>query len=149
LINLGQRDEPPRVAQTVKSAYEFLSVAHDSAETQRYRPFVDALFSAVELMARALMLSFPGPDALEWNHKKIAVRLNLRRKAQAIGGDFAPLLNDLAKLRRLARYSYDDFQIYADKVTRLRTRANEMRDLISQQIARRARDLTQGRDDER
>jgi hypothetical protein len=58
-----------------------------------------------------------------------------------IGGAFAPLLNDLAELRRSARYSCDDFRIEPDEVQRLRNRANEMLELVGQQIARRARQL--------
>jgi hypothetical protein len=130
-----------RVAQTLKAAEDFLFTAHAAAKQRRYRPFIDALFSAVELMAKALLLSAPGRDALEWNHKKIAVRLNLRRKGNVIGGAFAPLLNDLAELRRSARYSCDDFRIEPDEVQRLRNRANEMLELVGQQIARRARQL--------
>jgi hypothetical protein len=44
---------------------------------------------------------------------------------------------------RSLRYSYDDFSIEPNEVTKLRTQANEMLDLISEQIARRARDLVQ------
>jgi hypothetical protein len=132
-----------RLAQTARAAEEFLLTAHTSADQNRYRPFVDNLFSSVELMAKTLLLSFPGRDSLDWNHKKIAVQLNRRRKANVIGGDFAPLLNDLAKLRRLARYSYDDFQIDADEVNRLRNRANELLDLVRRQIGHRARQLLQ------
>jgi uncharacterized protein (UPF0332 family) len=132
-----------RVAQTVRAAEEFLLTAHTSADQNRYRPFVDNLFSSVELMAKALLLSFSGLDPLKWNHKKIKVQLSGRRKANVIGGDFAPLLNDLAKLRGLARYNFDNFQIEADEVNRLRNRANELLDLVHHQIGHRARQLLQ------
>jgi hypothetical protein len=132
-----------RVAQTVRAAEEFLLTAHASADQNRHRPFVDNLFSSVELMAKTLLLSFPGPDSLKWNHKKIAIQLSGRRKTNMVGGDFAPLLNDLAKLRRLARYSFDNFEIEADEVNRLRNRANELLELVHHQIGHRARQLLQ------
>jgi hypothetical protein len=87
-----------RVANTLKAAREFLIAAHESAEKGRYRPFVDALFSAVELMAKALMLCSPAVAAPSWSHNKIKWQLNLRRKEKVVGGDFAELLNELAKL---------------------------------------------------
>jgi hypothetical protein len=130
-----------RVAHTVKAARDFLIVAHECAEKGRYRPFVDALFSAVELMSKALMLCFPGPESLHWSHNKINRQLNLRRKDSIVGGDFAGLLNELARLRGAARYSCDDFSLEADVISKMRSRADEMLDLINQQIARRAREL--------
>ena len=133
-----------RVANTVKAAREFLIVAHECAEKGRHRPFVDALFSAVELMAKSLMLCSPGPDSLHWSHNKINRQLNLRRKDNIVGGDFSGLLNELARLRGLARYSYDDFSLEAGAVSKMRSRADEMLNLINQQIARRARDLARG-----
>jgi uncharacterized protein (UPF0332 family) len=132
-----------RVANTVKAAQEFLIAAHESAEKGRYRPFVDALFSAVELMAKALMLCFPGPESLHWSHNKINRQLNLRRKENVVGGNYSQLLNDLTRLRHSARYDDYHFSLKADEVSKMRTRADEMLDLISQQIARRARVLAQ------
>ena len=49
----------------------------------------------VELMAKALMLCFPGPESLHWSHNKINRQLNLRQKDNIVGGDFSGLLNEL------------------------------------------------------
>jgi uncharacterized protein (UPF0332 family) len=48
----------------VKTAEEFLLAAHAAAANSRYRAFIDNLSSAVELMAKALLLSASGRDAL-------------------------------------------------------------------------------------
>lgn len=126
---------------TYTAAQEFLETAYEAVTAGRYRPFIDNLFSAVELMSRSLLLSQPEPRNARLNHRGIATRINKRRKANVIGGGFAPLLNQLADLRHSARYDDQDFHLDSDIIKKLRIKADGMLALLSQQIAGHARKI--------
>ena len=60
-----------------------------------------------------------------------------------VAGNFAPLLNQLTKLRRSARYSDQNFKMEPDEAAGLRSQADQMLDLVKRQVARRARQLAE------
>jgi uncharacterized protein (UPF0332 family) len=132
-----------RVAQTYTAAEEFLTTAYEALKARRYRAFVDTLFSAVELMSQALLLGLPSDQPQPLSHKGISIRINQHRKGNVVGGNFAPLLNQLTKLRRSARYSDQNFKMEPDEAAGLRSQADQMLDLVKRQVARRARQLAE------
>src|ERR1700722_9687640 len=63
-----------RIASIYTAAQQFLATAFEAMEAGRYRPSVDNLFSAVELMSTSLLLSQPGRENVKLNHNRIRVR---------------------------------------------------------------------------
>jgi uncharacterized protein (UPF0332 family) len=105
-FQLGQRD--PSRFEVLKVGREFLSAAHDAYQDVRLRVFFDTANSAVELLAKAELLSCGPTIELAQNvnsHRALSVAYNLW--TGRLGNSdrrFADALNRLAKLRRQARY---------------------------------------------
>ncbi len=103
---LGHRD--PSRHEVLAVAREFLAAAKESLEAQRLHPFFDNANSAVELLAKAELLSCAptiGVARETSSHRTLSQAYNLW-VGHLENGDcrFSEALNLLAKLRRQARY---------------------------------------------
>jgi hypothetical protein len=105
-FQLGHRD--PSRFEVLAAGREFLATAHDALAAGRLRVFFDAASSAVELLAKAELLSC-GPTieyALQSaSHRYLSNAYNIW--TGRLGNSerrFAEALNRLAKLRKQARY---------------------------------------------
>lgn len=88
-------------------AEEFYSNAKRSLEQGEMGPFVDNLFSAVELAAKAIlfvMFDFPPSVAVKATHKRIQERYNRFANLGNILPEHKKTLNRLSGLRGSARY---------------------------------------------
>jgi hypothetical protein len=94
------------------TARQFFDSAKDALEKNRLAPFIDNLFSCVELLAKAELLLMPDPKFKQKStHKGIQLKYD---KYVNIGNaklEFKTTLNKLAALRDSARYLKSDFEL--------------------------------------
>lgn len=99
-----------RLVEAVDTAREFLDCAGSALEKGHLRAFVDNLFSATELLAKATLLARPDRQILEGRkHSQIATKYNMWGKLGNVDPRFVKLLNRLATLRTSARYPPSTF----------------------------------------
>jgi uncharacterized protein (UPF0332 family) len=89
----------------LKLAKEFLSVSEYSLEKNLYVPFIDNLFSCVELAAKSILLSdFDSKLLKSKKHSLIHSKLNREAHIGNIKPEFCDLFNKLASIRQPYRY---------------------------------------------
>ena len=129
-----------RISETVKAAQEFIAAAHFSGERSHARSFIDTLFSAVELLAKAELLSLPDKQLLDAKtHGSVRSRFNLWTRTGSIDRDFSGLLNTLDSMRDPARYGLQPWSLTPDEMTSLLTRAEKMLDAVASRVPRRGK----------
>ena len=108
-------------------ANEFLAAARDSAQAGRAAAAAESLFAAVELGAKAYLLTFA--DAAfraKTNHRAIKVRFNEQSKFSNIPAEHAKLLNTLSDLRSEYRYRGDGQRPTVEKLDAWLALADEL-----------------------
>lgn len=90
-------------ATLVASAEQFLAAAEFSSEQGYSGPFIDNLFSATELLAKARLVTAIAENNLK-SHGAIHSKLNMWGKLGNVDARFVELFNELSSLRRDARY---------------------------------------------
>jgi uncharacterized protein (UPF0332 family) len=118
-----------RIATTITTAREFIESAQDNlkAVPPRVRPFTENLFSAVELLAKAVLLQLPDKKILSSKtHGIIKSSFNQWSNLGNIEPDFASLLNELEQMRAPARYSLDEWKLPVEKAQSLLVRTEKM-----------------------
>lgn len=100
------------VARHLDIAAEFLAAADDACKREHHHSFIDTLFSATELTAKAELLMLPDPALLGTkSHKFVGQRFNQRgRNRPEVQAEVA-LLNRLSQLRYPARYLRSDLNL--------------------------------------
>lgn len=88
----------------IVAAREFFSAAESSLAQQAWSAFVDNLFSAAELVAKAVLLSVPDPK-LRTKHRHGYVQTHFAKRAG--GSEYAKTLKGLAKLRPTRKVSQE------------------------------------------
>jgi HEPN domain-containing protein len=89
----------------VSTAREFCEMARDSFEKKYWGPFIDSLFGASELAAKALLLSWGESEiAGQKSHTLIHSRLNMHRRIGNAAEQHVKTYNILSKVRYPARY---------------------------------------------
>ena len=127
-----------RIAEVIAGAREFLDVATTALERKQLRAFTDNIFSAVEMLAKAQLLSSP-TEALMGKVKNADPRLVGRTHHEEIGGAFArwaelgntdlryvELYQQLKSRRNPARYLLDHLDLDADAAASMLRLAEEM-----------------------
>jgi uncharacterized protein (UPF0332 family) len=127
------------VAECYKAAKEFFDSAQNNLQNDKYRSFIDNLYSAVELMSKCLLLMTPGE--VKYNHNGIQRRINERKKNQVIGGDLAPLLNRLSTERTKARYETLPYSPDKNELALMLEEASSALELCKSQIPRRSKEV--------
>lgn len=88
-----------------QTAREFLESAKDARASLRWRVFVDNLFSACELAAKASLLWFADEQFRDrTNHKAVSARFNLYARSGNVPDAIREVFNILRKSRSSARY---------------------------------------------
>jgi len=94
------------------TAKQFLESAIDAFQNKRWAPFIDNLFTCVELLAKSELLLTPDPKfRKKTTHKGIQLKYN---QFVAIGNakkDYKDALNKLGRLRNSARYLKAAFEL--------------------------------------
>lgn len=114
---LGHRD--PSRHEVLAAGREFLSAADDDLQAHRLRPFFDNANSAVELLAKAELLSSAPTIEIArecGSHRTLSQAYNVW-VGHLENGDrrFSDALNRLAKLRRQGRYLTTDLEADEDE----------------------------------
>jgi HEPN domain-containing protein len=121
------RRNAAHMAQHAERARQFLDTAAWARREGKLAPFVDNLFSATELMAKGLLIWMPDETLLKGkSHGRIHDRLNFEGKMENVDPRFPKLLNELAALRRPARYLARDFNLTNDEMDEMLATAGEM-----------------------
>jgi hypothetical protein len=87
----------------INLAAEFISVAEHCLAAKFPGPFIDNLFSACELLAKARLITVVLRKGSR-SHGHIHSRINSWRKLGNVGGEFVDLFNQLSTARGGARY---------------------------------------------
>jgi uncharacterized protein (UPF0332 family) len=94
------------------AAREFYRVAEFAKENGYWSPFIDSLFSASELAAKAILLSEPSPKLRKkGTHKVIHRKFNIHAKLGNVKPEHSKAFNKLWSLRSKARYLEGKFTI--------------------------------------
>lgn len=104
-----------KARRVTEMATEFLSTAERALGAGALRAAADAMFSAVELMARAELMLLPAEQRSKdgrFSHGYVAMVMNRRSRAGLMTSSKAnaDLLNRLATLRSRARYRLEPFE---------------------------------------
>jgi HEPN domain-containing protein len=126
-LSFDFRRNAAHIGEHIERARQFLDTAIWARHEGMLGPFVDNLFSATELMAKGFLIWMPDEKLLRGrNHGALHARFNQERKMENVDPRFAKLLNDLAALRRPARYLARDFSLSNEKMDELLAVAEEM-----------------------
>jgi uncharacterized protein (UPF0332 family) len=93
-----------RVGDMVARAQEYLSVAGDALRGGALAAFVDNLYSAMELLAKAELVLSAGHDPHTRSHRTIRAQFNRWGHLGNVDAEHVRLLNELGSLRPKARY---------------------------------------------
>jgi len=113
-------------------AREFLDAATSSLERKHFRAFVDNLFSAVELLAKAALLSHDREILTSKAHGVVHSKFNLWGKLGNTDLRYTSLLNRLSSLRSSSRYLKSAFNLSPEEALNMITVAEEMFENINQ-----------------
>ncbi len=95
-----------------ETAKQFLYSAQEALEEKRPAPFIDNLFSAIELLAKAELLLMPDPKFKQKaTHKSIQLKYGRYVDIGNAKPEFKKTLNELTGLRNSARYLKSDYNL--------------------------------------
>jgi hypothetical protein len=105
VVHLDFRYDKKRAHEHLQAAKDFLEMAQAARQTGKLRPFVDNLFSAAELIAKAeLMLTPTGSPKELKNHERIKGRYMSWARLENAPKSSSRALAELGELRYRARY---------------------------------------------
>jgi hypothetical protein len=142
-ITWDTRYNAERIATTIATAKEFIGSSQDNlkASPPRLRSFTENLFSAVELLAKAVLLELPDTKILNSKtHGLIKSGFNQWSNLGNTEPDFADLLNELERMRAPARYSLKTWELPVEKAQSLLVRAEQMLSKVTSRAPRRDKD---------
>jgi HEPN domain-containing protein len=100
----------------IKKAKEFLDSAVFSLSVKKWAPFIDNLYSSLELAIKAILLTFPDPKfKKKSSHKDIKIRFNMLSQSLHIDPVYQVCFKELSELRPKARYAEPDFILLEPK----------------------------------
>ncbi len=126
-VSFDLRYNAVRIAEVVLAAQEFLDSDAANLSAQRLRAFVNELFCAVELLAKARLLVHPDERVLaSKKHSFTISNFNLHAKWGNVDRRFSDLLNRLSSLRNPARYPDGSFALSREAAEELLATARDM-----------------------
>lgn len=141
------RRHATRVGRMVARAQEYLSVAGGALQAGALAAFVDNLYSAMELLAKAELVLSAGHDPHTRKHSTIRAQFNRWGHLGNVEAEHVRLLNHLGSLRPKARYLEGLLDIDASEAARMLTVSEAFIEKLKAQLPVRHRaDLTQLRD---
>lgn len=121
--------------RNIETAEQFYESAQFSLEKNNLRAFIDNLFSAVELTAKAELLLLPDPKFKKAKkHKSIQTRYNWYVKVGNAQPKYRDALNKLSKLRYPARYLNGKLSISSNEARKLLTAVKSMIDDVKSYV---------------
>ena len=120
LLTFDFRYTAERVSQLIEAATEFYEAAEGARTKGHVRAFMENLFAAAELTAKARLMSTPDPNLLSAkSHGFIGSSLNLHAKWGNVDGSFASLFNRLTSQRSAARYLRGEVKVTATEMAEM------------------------------
>lgn len=120
-----------------KTAAQFYSSAQNAYQNNLMVPFIDNLFSAIELLAKSELLLMPDEEfKKKTTHKGIQIKYS---KFVDIGNaklDYKKSLNKLSGLRTSARYLKSDFQLSETEAQEYLEVVKEMLDYLEFKLSK-------------
>ena len=140
-ITFDFRYNATRIAETVQAAKEFFASARSAWDRGHSRAFIDALFSATELLAKGVLLEVPDERLLtSRTHAFVSARYNLwGGKLGNVPRPFVDLLNNLERMRGPARYLDKAFALDRERAQAMLTTAEEMLTHVTERSPKRAK----------
>lgn len=124
-------------ANHIEAANQFLENAEHSLNRGHWSAFVDCLFSAAELSAKAVLLGTPDPRLRESkSHGMIHDRINQWAHLGNVAQSQVDVFNRLSQLRASARYSPGSLSIERRRAEEWLQAVRELRDRANQQLQR-------------
>ncbi len=108
VIRYDFRYNAARSRKHIEAAREFLDAATTSLEREHFRTFLENLFGAVELLAKAILLLHDKDMLTVKKHEMVQSRFNLWGKLGNTDGRYTKLMNRLSDLRGPSRYLKKD-----------------------------------------
>ncbi len=102
-------------ANFVKRAEEYLTVAEHAFAKKLFGPFIDNLFSACELLAKARLITSAAEASSIKSHGVIHSRINQWGRLGNVDGAFVETFNKLSQARSAALYSIADVSIHSQE----------------------------------
>jgi len=100
-----------RVADSLAVANEFWQTAKLASRKGHAHAFLENLFAAAELVAKAQLSFLPDEELLRSRkHTAVASKINLHRKLGNVDGAAVDLFNDLFAMRGVARYVHGELK---------------------------------------
>ena len=120
-----------------QAAAEFLAAAKASLQSGHFRPFVDNLYSAAELSAKAQLVLIPNPKMLSaTSHGFVVSQFNIvGGKMGNAPGHHVNLINRLSDMRSKAKYSPESFKLAPDVAEQMMLIGEEMVDAITRRLS--------------
>jgi uncharacterized protein (UPF0332 family) len=141
-IRFDFRYNAERCLEALAIGREFLDAAASSLKKKNLSAFVDNLFSATELMAKAELLLIPDKKILDGkSHRVVSPKYNWWGKLGNTDEQYVKLLNRLASLRKPARYGpRNRLNLKPDEPTTMLKK--EMMKRVSSYVPRRVKTIS-------
>jgi hypothetical protein len=114
LILFDFRRNKGNAANLVKRAEEFLTVSEHAFAQKLFGPYIDNLFSACELLAKARLITTAGAATSDKSHGSIKSGINQWGRLGNVDGAFVETFNKMSRARWAARYSAEDVSMLSD-----------------------------------
>jgi hypothetical protein len=101
-------------ANLVKRAEEFLTVSEYAFAQKLFGAYIDTLFSACELLAKARLITAAAVPPSIKTHPPIKAGINQWGRLGNVDSAFVRTFNKLSRARSAARYSADDVSMLSD-----------------------------------
>jgi hypothetical protein len=103
-----------KAANLVKRAEEFLTVSEHAYAQELFGPYIDNLFSACELLAKARLITAAAEAHSIKGHNAIRSRINQWGRLGNVDSAFVETFNQMSRARSAARYSAEDVSMLSD-----------------------------------
>jgi len=135
IIHFDFRYYKIKIKEIFDAALEFFEMAKISFSQKKNRPFVDNLFSAVELLSTCQIYNMAGKNFHEKRkHKEIQRKYNAFVKIGNFKPEYKDALNNLSELRLAARYVKKKFELDQVKADNLMKIVNDMLEFTKKRI---------------
>jgi len=120
----------------IDTAVEFYEVGYVAQKKQLWSAFVDNLFSACELAAKAILLAMPDKKFREkTTHPIIKSRFNRFASLGNVKEEHKDVLNKLRKIRGKARYLKGDLKLTEEEAKSMISTVKEMIDFARERMS--------------
>jgi uncharacterized protein (UPF0332 family) len=118
------------VMEHIKRGEEFIISAEKCLIDDKPNACVELLWSGVEILAKAFLLTMPDPN-IKTTKKHTYIKQHFNCIGQKGLSEYTALLNDMYKLRNIARYMTPNTSINLEKLNKYINQAKKFQNLVS------------------